>query len=209
MADHAGPASVARPVQALPPRQLAVPWIAVAALAAVAWAVTVLLAQNMGNGPGTTGLALLPFLGLWVVMMSAMMPSVAPPGGMAILLLQGAQEFPADLFAAPAGLLQTRQCAWCWACRSHSSPQLWQMATQACSSGLATSASYAAGRLMTPAVAVQTSAQFRHSRMHLTISARLCSLKSASVSAAQAWAQSLTASMAAASRSASTLMVPE
>ena len=31
---------------------------------------------------------------------------------------------------------QTRQCSWCRACRSHSSPQLLQMATQASSSGL-------------------------------------------------------------------------
>ena len=52
MADQAGPASVMRPVQALPPRQLAVPWIAVAALAAAAWAATVMLARTMGNGPG-------------------------------------------------------------------------------------------------------------------------------------------------------------
>ena len=58
MADQAGPASVMRPVQALPPRQLAVPWIAVAALAAVAWAVTITLARTMGHGPGTMGLAL-------------------------------------------------------------------------------------------------------------------------------------------------------
>jgi predicted metal-binding membrane protein len=79
MADQAGPAPAARPVQALSPRQLAVPWAAVAALAAVAWAVTTMLARTMGNGPGTMGLALLPFLGLWVVMMAAMMlPSVAP-----------------------------------------------------------------------------------------------------------------------------------
>jgi hypothetical protein len=40
--------------------------------------------------------------------------------------------------------------------------------------------------------------------MHLTISARFCSLKPVSVSAAQAWAQSLIASMAAASTLAST-----
>jgi predicted metal-binding membrane protein len=79
MADHAAPAADTRPVQALPPRQLAVPWLAVAALAAVAWAVTIILARKMGNGPGTMGLALLPFLGLWVVMMAAMMlPSVTP-----------------------------------------------------------------------------------------------------------------------------------
>jgi predicted metal-binding membrane protein len=91
MADQAGPASVMRPVQALPPRQLAVPWIAVAALAAVAWAVTVMLARTMGNGPGTMGLALLPFLGLWVVMMTAMMlPSVAPVAVLWTRLITGA-----------------------------------------------------------------------------------------------------------------------
>jgi predicted metal-binding membrane protein len=70
---------VARPLQVLPPRQLARPWIAVTALAAVAWAVTVTLGRRMGNGPGTRGLAPLPFLGLWVAMTAAMMlPSVAP-----------------------------------------------------------------------------------------------------------------------------------
>jgi predicted metal-binding membrane protein len=79
MGNCAGPGPVARPVQALPPRQLAGPWIAVTALAAVAWAVTVILARHMGHGVGTMGLALLPFVGLWVVMMAAMMlPSVAP-----------------------------------------------------------------------------------------------------------------------------------
>jgi predicted metal-binding membrane protein len=36
-------------------------------------------ARSMGNGPGTMGLTFLPFLGLWLVMMAAMMlPSVAP-----------------------------------------------------------------------------------------------------------------------------------
>ena len=95
MPDHAGPASVAQPVQALPPRQLAVPWIAVAALAAVAWVVTVMLARTMGNGPGTMGLALLPFLGLWVVMMSAMMlPSVAPVAVLWTRLITGASAGP-------------------------------------------------------------------------------------------------------------------
>jgi predicted metal-binding membrane protein len=79
MADHSGPASATRPWQTLSPRQLAVPWIVVVALAAVAWVVTVMLARDMGNGPGTMGLALLPFVGLWVVMMAAMMlPSAAP-----------------------------------------------------------------------------------------------------------------------------------
>ena len=81
------------------------------------------------------------------------------------------------------------------------------MAAQACSSGLVVPGSYSARRLMTPAVAVQISVQFRHNRMHVTISARFCSLRSASVSAVQAWAQSLTASMVAASRSASPVTV--
>ncbi len=91
MADHAGPASVMRPVQALPLRQLTVPWIAVTALAAVAWAVTVMLARDMGTGTGTMGLALLPFLGLWVVMMAAMMlPSVAPVAVLWARLITGA-----------------------------------------------------------------------------------------------------------------------
>jgi predicted metal-binding membrane protein len=91
MADHAGPAAGTRPVQALPPRQLTLPWLAVAALAAVAWAVTIALARHMGNGPGTMGLALLPFLGLWVVMMAAMMlPSVAPVAVLWTRLISGA-----------------------------------------------------------------------------------------------------------------------
>lgn len=91
MADHAGPTAATRPVQALPPRQLAVPWIAVAALAGAAWVVTILLARSMGNGPGTMGLALLPFLGLWLVMMSAMMlPSVAPVAVLWTRLISGA-----------------------------------------------------------------------------------------------------------------------
>jgi len=105
MADQADPASVIRPVQALPPRQLAAPWIAVAALAAVAWTVTVVLARTMGNGPGTMGLALLPFLGLWVVMMAAMMlPSVAPVAVLWTRLITGASAGPGRLVRMSAFL---------------------------------------------------------------------------------------------------------
>jgi len=90
MADDA-PALAARTATALPRRQLAVPWIVVAALAAAAWAVTVTLARKMGDGPGTMGLALLPFLGLWVVMMAAMMlPSAAPVAVLWARLINGA-----------------------------------------------------------------------------------------------------------------------
>jgi predicted metal-binding membrane protein len=91
VAEQSGPVAVTGPVQAIPPRQLAVPWLAVVALAAVAWAVTVMLARKMGNGPGTMGLALVPFLGLWVVMMAAMMlPSVAPVAVLWTRLISGA-----------------------------------------------------------------------------------------------------------------------
>ena len=79
MAHQAGSAAVTRPAHSLLRRQLVRPWIALAALAAAAWVVTIALARGMANGPGTMGLALLPFLGVWVVMMAAMMfPSVAP-----------------------------------------------------------------------------------------------------------------------------------
>jgi predicted metal-binding membrane protein len=96
MADRAPLVSAARPLQAMPPRQLAVPWLAVVALAAVAWVVTVVLARTMGNGPGTMGLALLPFLGLWLVMMAAMMlPSVAPVAVLWTRLIGGGPAGPA------------------------------------------------------------------------------------------------------------------
>src|SRR6516165_1618287 len=91
MAGDAAPALATRTAAALPQQQLAVPWIAVATLAAAAWAVTITLATNMGNGPGTMGLALLPFLGLWVVMMAAMMlPSAAPVAVLWARLISGA-----------------------------------------------------------------------------------------------------------------------
>jgi len=91
VADHTGPTAVTGQGQALPSRQFAMPWFALAALAAGAWAVTIVLARAMGNGPGTMGLSLLPFLGLWVVMMAAMMlPSVAPVAALWTRLISGA-----------------------------------------------------------------------------------------------------------------------
>jgi predicted metal-binding membrane protein len=60
-------------------RQVGIPWIAFLVLATLAWLVTVDQARGMGIGPGTMGMALPLFLGMWVAMMSAMMfPSVAP-----------------------------------------------------------------------------------------------------------------------------------
>ncbi|MGP3923919.1 DUF2182 domain-containing protein [Streptomyces sp. 8N616] len=63
----------------LPRRDLAMAWILMALLAALAWVLTVAQSRDMGMEPGTMGLALPLFLLLWVTMMVAMMfPSVAP-----------------------------------------------------------------------------------------------------------------------------------
>lgn len=95
MADQAAADAGTPPARPVPLRQLAPAWLAVAVLAAIAWAVTVMLARSMGNGPGTMGLALLPFLGLWVVMMAAMMlPSVAPVAVLWTRLIAGAAAGP-------------------------------------------------------------------------------------------------------------------
>jgi predicted metal-binding membrane protein len=106
MADHAGPAPAIRPAQALPPRQLAVPWIAVGSLAAVAWAVTVMQPRDMGNGPGTMGLGCCPPSGCGVVMMAAMMlPSVAPVAVLWTRLITGAPAGPGRLIRMSAFLV--------------------------------------------------------------------------------------------------------
>jgi predicted metal-binding membrane protein len=48
-------------------------------VASVAWVATIGQAARMGNGPGTMGLGIVGFLGVWALMMGAMMlPSVAP-----------------------------------------------------------------------------------------------------------------------------------
>jgi predicted metal-binding membrane protein len=47
--------------------------------AALAWVVTIVVARQMGVMPGTMGLAIAAFLGVWTLMMAAMMlPSIAP-----------------------------------------------------------------------------------------------------------------------------------
>jgi predicted metal-binding membrane protein len=47
--------------------------------AALAWVVTIVVARDMGVMPGTMGLAVVAFLGVWTLMMAAMMlPSITP-----------------------------------------------------------------------------------------------------------------------------------
>ena len=66
-------------VAARPPRLSIVETSSLLFVAAVAWVVTVVIARDMGVMPGTMGLGIGAFLGVWALMMSAMMlPSIAP-----------------------------------------------------------------------------------------------------------------------------------
>jgi predicted metal-binding membrane protein len=77
----------------LPIRRLAPAWIALIALAVLAWAVTIAQARGMGVGPGTMGMALPLFLSMWVAMMAAMMfPSVAPVAILWSKVIRGRSE---------------------------------------------------------------------------------------------------------------------
>ena len=60
-------------------REAAPTWIALLALTALAWIVTLDQARAMGNGAGTMGMSFVAFVAMWIAMMAAMMlPSVAP-----------------------------------------------------------------------------------------------------------------------------------
>jgi predicted metal-binding membrane protein len=62
----------------VPFAHLVVPGTALIVVAALAWVLTVRQADGMGHAPGTMGMALPAFLGMWTAMMAAMMfPSVA------------------------------------------------------------------------------------------------------------------------------------
>jgi predicted metal-binding membrane protein len=54
-------------------------WTALLLLSAAAWTVTVARAREMGLGPGTMGMGIVLFTGMWTVMMAAMMwPALTP-----------------------------------------------------------------------------------------------------------------------------------
>jgi predicted metal-binding membrane protein len=60
-------------------REAAPAWIAILALTALAWILTLEQVQAMGNGAGTMGMSLVAFVAMWTAMMAAMMlPSMAP-----------------------------------------------------------------------------------------------------------------------------------
>jgi predicted metal-binding membrane protein len=66
--------TLARPLQAVVPL-----WMVLALAGSVAWVVTTNNARAMGTGPGTMGLALPLFAGMWLAMMAAMMlPAIGP-----------------------------------------------------------------------------------------------------------------------------------
>ena len=54
-------------------------WVALLVVAALAWRRTLADAADMGDAPGTMGMALVPFLVMWLPMMAAMMlPAITP-----------------------------------------------------------------------------------------------------------------------------------
>ena len=54
-------------------------WVALLAVAALAWRRTLADAHAMGDAPGTMGMPFVPFLAMWVPMMAAMMlPAITP-----------------------------------------------------------------------------------------------------------------------------------
>ena len=59
-------------------------------LAAIAWLAVIVIALDMGNGSGTMGLALWAFVGVWALMMTAMMlPSIAPVASLYVRAMPG------------------------------------------------------------------------------------------------------------------------
>ena len=70
-------------------------------LAGAAWAVTIGQAVRMGNGPGTMGLGMAEFFGMWTLMMAAMMlPSVAPMASLYSRTVQSARAWRLATFTA-------------------------------------------------------------------------------------------------------------
>jgi predicted metal-binding membrane protein len=60
-------------------RDVAPPWAVLALLGAAAWGLTAVQAKHMGAGPGTMSMSFPFFVGMWVVMMAAMMlPALGP-----------------------------------------------------------------------------------------------------------------------------------
>jgi len=80
--------------------------------AAVAWLAVVRQASGMTSAPGTMGFHLLGFLGLWTVMMAAMMlPAVTPVGAMYARLVER-QATPARRVGRVGGLVAGYLVAW-------------------------------------------------------------------------------------------------
>ena len=95
-----------------PLRQLLPGWTGLCLVAALAWAATIAWAGSMGVGPGTMGMSVAGFLGVWVVMMAAMMfPSVAP---MALVWIRSVAARPStqERVGGIVSFLAGYLCAW-------------------------------------------------------------------------------------------------
>lgn len=70
-------------------------------MAASAWIVTIYLSRGMSDTSATMGLGTLPFLGIWTLMMSAMMlPAVAPVALAYDRLIRSGRALRVPLFTA-------------------------------------------------------------------------------------------------------------
>jgi predicted metal-binding membrane protein len=65
-------------------------WLALAVAGGAAWVLTTVQANHMGAGPGTMGMTFRFFVGMWVVMMAAMMlPALGPQAARETVLVEG------------------------------------------------------------------------------------------------------------------------
>jgi len=84
------------------PREAAPWWAALALVGAAAWVYTIGQARDIGAGPGTMGMTFSFFVGMWVVMMAAMMlPAIGPQAAGETLALGRS----ADVTSRIAGVL--------------------------------------------------------------------------------------------------------
>ena len=82
-------------------RRLGTPGVLVLVGAAAAWLVTLRIARGTGAMPGTMGLSLAAFVGVWTLMMAAMMlPSLTPLASMYTRSLREQRELRLAAFAA-------------------------------------------------------------------------------------------------------------
>ena len=78
-----------------PALRLTTQTIVMLGVGALAWAGVIAFARRMGNGVGTMGMPLVEFMGIWSLMMTAMMlPAVAPVASLVMRTIGSATTPP-------------------------------------------------------------------------------------------------------------------